>query len=227
MSLICDTSTSTARPYLPLPFRYPTFELLHSLSHPSIKATQKVVTSSYVWPGMNSDIREWTKACLECQRSKVHRHTKSAPATFATPDTRFDHVHVDIAGPLPPSHDFTYLLTCVDRFTRWAEAAPISDITAKTAATAFINTWVSRFSTPSTISTDRGSQFESHLWEELMQLLGSTRIRTTAYHPAANEMVERFHRQLKAALKCHQKQSTWYTALPLVMLGVRTALKQT
>ena len=38
-------------------------------------------------------------------------------------------------------------------------------------------------------------------------------------------MVERFHRQLKAALKCHLKQSTWTEALPLVMLGIQTSLK--
>ena len=34
-----------------------------------------------------------------------------------------------------------------------------------------------------------------------MNLLGSKRARTTSYHPQANGMVERFHRQLNAALR--------------------------
>ncbi len=34
-----------------------------------------------------------------------------------------------------------------------------------------------------------------------MHLLGSKHIRTTAYHPAANDFVEGFYRQLKAVLK--------------------------
>ncbi|KAF4514259.1 UNVERIFIED_CONTAM: hypothetical protein B566_EDAN019547 [Ephemera danica] len=37
-------------------------------------------------------------------------------------------------------------------------------------------------------------------------------------------MVERLHRTLKAALMCHQPD-TWTEALPLVLLGLRTALK--
>jgi len=28
-------------------------------------------------------------------------------------------------------------------------------------------------------------------------------LHTTAYHPQANDLVERFHRQLKAAMRCH------------------------
>lgn len=39
-------------------------------------------------------------------------------------------------------------------------------------------------------------------------------------------MVERFHRQLKSALKGHPHQNHWTDALPLVLLGIRTSLKE-
>ena len=73
---------------------------------------------------------------------------------------------------------------------------------------------------------DRGRQFESALWKELMLLLGSTCIRTTAYHPCANGMVERFHCQLKASLKSCPPTVRWMDSLPLILLGIHVALKQ-
>jgi len=41
------------------------------------------------------------------------------------------------------------------------------------------------------------------------------------HHPAANGLVERMHRALKAAIMCHAEK--WNAALPLVLLGIRTA----
>ena len=161
------------------------FDALHGLSHPGIRATQKLLTDRYVWPGINADVRRWTRACLPCQQSKVHRHTIAPLATFATPDRRFDMVHIDLVGPLPPSQGYVYLLTCIERFTRdrWPEAVPLAEFTAETVARAFVSIWISRFGTPSTVTTDRGRQFESALWKQFTQLLGTKHLRTTAYHP--------------------------------------------
>ena len=132
-------------------------------------------------------------------------------------------VHVDIVGPLRPSQGFTYLFTCIDR---WPEAFPITNIEAHTVAQAFISGWIARFGVPTTITTDRGSQFESTLWQYLISTLGANRIRTTAHHPCLNGLVERLHRQLKAALKAYPQPHKWTETLPLVLLGIHTALTQ-
>ena len=79
---------------------------------------------------------------------------------------------------------------------------------------------------PSTIVTNCGHQFKSELWHTLMSLLGSMRACTTVYHLQTNSMIERFHRQLKAALKAQPNPHSWMDTLSLVLLGIRTSLKE-
>ena len=128
---------------------------------------------------------------------------------------------MDIVGPLPQSNGFRYLLTMIDRFSRWPEAVPIENIEAITVCRAFVDQWISRYGAPETLTTDQGSQFESQLFTALLQLTGCQRIRTTAYHPAANGMIERWHRCLKATIMCHA-DSNWPRTLSTVLLGLRT-----
>ena len=91
------------------------------------------------------------------------RHTQSLPGTFTLVTERFDHIHIDLVGLLSPSAGHRYIFTFVDRFTRWAEAVPIADITTDTVAHAFIATWVSRFDVPLSLTSDRGGQFEANV----------------------------------------------------------------
>lgn len=223
--IYCDTTASLIRPYIPQSLRKRIFNTIHNMAHPSRRATAKQISQKYVWPSMRKDISEWVKTCLPCQQSKIQRHTRSAKKTFPVPDNRFDHIHVDIVGPLPPSQNFRYCLTIIDRFTRWPEAVPLVDITAENVARTLYNEWIARYGVPSTITTDQGRQFEAVLLKELNNLLGVDRKRTAAYRPQTNGIVERWHRQLKASIKCHATEN-WSEILPTVLLGLRTCYRE-
>lgn len=225
--LLCDVSTPHPRPFIPTKFRRNIFDTLHNISHPGIKSTLRLVKSRYFWPNIDKEVRQWSQECTQCQQAKVNRHTKSPVKHFDAPLTRFQAIHIDIVGPLPPCtltgetypNEARYLLTCIDRATKWVEAVPMKNITALTVATSLVNGWISRFGVPLEVYTDRGSQFEAELFKELSSVIGFHRLRTTSYHPQGNGMIERVHRTLKASIMA--RKQNWMNALPMVLLGMR------
>ena len=57
-TIICDTSTGIHRPFVPIAYRKKVFDCLHSLSHPGVRATVRLIGERFVWPKMNSNIKE-------------------------------------------------------------------------------------------------------------------------------------------------------------------------
>lgn len=222
--LLCENSKTNLRPYVPKSFRKQVFDTMHNITHPGIRASKKIITEHYFWPRINTDVGIWAKTCDACQKSKTHRHNSAPIGTFPS-TARLDHVHIDIVGPLPESNGNRYIVSMIDRETRWPEAVPVAEITAKVVAEVLINTWIARFGCPNTITTDQGRQFESNLFMALTKSLGIKKTRTTSYHPQSNGLVERWHRSMKTALIARGNTTNWSNELPIVLLGLRAALR--
>ena len=163
-------------------FRRTVFEVVHNLSHPGVKATVKMVSDKFVWHGMRKQVSRWVKECYYCQSSKIQNHTKAPLEHFSVSEKRFSLINIDIVGPLPFSSGFTYLLTIIDRNTRWPEAIPLRGITTPECVHALITGWIARFGVLGDSSSDRGSQFTSSLWSEIAAHLGVKLHHTPAYH---------------------------------------------
>ena len=196
-TILCDTSTGVARPVVPKDYCRIIFESLHNLSHPSIQATQRLLTARYVWPSIKADVQKWTHTCLQCQKSKVQRHTVTLLST--SPHLVLDSIMSTLTSSGPchlPKDSGTYSCVSTDshgglkpyqlpqsqqkQLDRLLCTAGLLDLGC--------------------LLRSRGPQFESALWAQLTRLLGSQRIHTTAYHPIAHGLIERLHRQLKAPL---------------------------
>ena len=76
------------------------------------------------------------------------------------------------------------------------------------------------------IHTDQGQNFESKLFQSLMQSLQIDKTRTTSFHPHSYAVIARINRTLLSMLAktIDDFQSNWTQQLPYVTLAFRTSI---
>ena len=217
--LVCDVSTGRPGPIVPPDFRRTVFDVVPISHIQESKPPSKWSQTNLFGTGCGS-------RSVDGQSSKIQNHTKAPLEHFSVPEKRFSHINIDIVGPLPFSFGFTYLLTIIDRNTRWPKAIPLRGITTPECVHALITGWIARFGVPGDISSDGRSHFTLSLRSEIAARLGVKLHHTSAYHPQANGMIEHFHRTLKTALKARLTGPNWVEELLGVLLGLRTRPKE-
>ena len=174
---------------------------------------------------MKADVVQHCKVCHNCQvAGKPNQKIPVSPLiplpVFEDPFTR---VVIDVVGPLPKtSSGHNYLLTIMDMATRYPEAIPLRNISAKIIVKELLH-FFTRMGFPSEVQTDRGSNFCSNLFEQSLKELGIGHVKSSSYHPESQGVLERYHQTLKSMLRkyCTDLGGDWDKRVPFLLFATR------
>jgi transposase InsO family protein len=98
------------------------------------------------------------------------------------------------------SEGYTHLLVAVDKFSKWIEARPITNLMAEQVVSFFTDI-VDRFGVPNSIITDNGSQFTGRKFLEFCDKYHIRVDWAAIAHPQTNGQVERANNMMLQGLK--------------------------
>ena len=214
---------SIATPVLPRTLQHDALVQVHdtpAAGHQGQEKTLHQLHHDAYWPGVASDINKHCQQCITCQQSKLPAPTR-APLISLPVGKPWEMIAVDVLE-VPISFNGNRYLLVEDYFTKWADAFPIPDQTAKRITKELIGL-CSRMGLPIVLHSDQGRNFESTILKQTLDAFRVTKSHTTAYHPLGDGkgMVRSLLQMLHLYV---EQEADWECYLPLVMLAYRTTV---
>ena len=188
--------------------------------HPGELETYNSIRQRYWWPGLRTYMKNYIQGCGTCQQFKINRQpTKPSflPTEGASNTRPFVNCSMDFITDLPPVKGHNSILVIVDQgLTKGIILIPCSKaITTEETAQLLLENLYKCFGLPDKIISDRGPQFASKAFVELLKLLGIKSSLSTAYHPQTDGTTERVNQEIKAylAIYCASHPEEWLTTL--------------
>lgn len=206
---------SQKRVYVPTMSRHLLLNLAHDDSmyggHLGIKKTFRKLIRFW-WPKIHKDVENYVKSCDLCQKFKNPAGLPPGYLNSIPVSKVFQHVHIDIVGPLKPTvRGHKYVITATDAFSKWAFAQPSQGVRTSEVIRFVEDNILSIHGKPTSIISDRGSQFTSTEWNTFINKLGIEHKMTASYHPQANGIDERLNGTLMRILRSYvdELQDSW------------------
>jgi transposase InsO family protein len=140
------------------------------------------------------------------------------------------HLGLDLVGPLKrTTGGFTHLLITIDKFSKWIEARPITNVKSEQ-ATLFFTDIIHRFGVPNCIITDNDTQFTCKRFLEFCDDHHIHVLWSAVAYPKTNGQVERANGMVLQGLKprifnkLNKHGKKWAAELPSVLWSLRTTL---
>ena len=134
-------------------------------------------------------------------------------------------MQIDLVPELPPSGGYTNIVTAMDVFSRYLFAYPTSNQDAKTIAKVLINIMTKHAYLPTTLISDKGTAFMSHVFKEVAGVLGLTLKHASTKHAQTIGLLERSRMSIKQALKIEtgERRSFWHKYVSIAVLHYNTS----
>ena len=190
--------------------------------HLGTERTISKIIMAFYWPGLRKDVQQFCKKCDQCTARKPSLGKKKVPLQQYLVGSPMESIAIDFLGPLPKTKQGNQFIVVIgDYFTKWMEAFTAPDEKAENVAAIVVQQFICRFGVPRQLHSDKGSNFESNLFQQVCKLLDIDKTRTTSRRPQSDGMVERFNRILECMLTVYveKHQRRWDEFLPYVMLA--------
>lgn len=191
---------------VPIKFRDKVLSCSHDQTgHLGVNKTYNHILRYFFWPRLKRDVAAYIKTCHTCQiTGKPNQSIRPAPLRpIPAIKNPFEHLIIDCVGPLPKSKSGSqYLLTVMCLVTRYPAAYALRNITAKSIVKA-LSQFIAIFGIPKIIQSDQGSNFSSHLFNQVLEQLNIKHNQASAYHAQSQGALERFHQTLKSLLRSY------------------------
>ena len=107
-------------------------------SHRGRDSTYQKCSERFFWHDMLNDVADFVSRCRECQKhGKIVKTVSPEFQSVAVPNEVMKQIGVDICNLLEVD-GYRHLIVCFDYFSKWSEAKPVTDKSAKTVATFFV-----------------------------------------------------------------------------------------
>ena len=196
--------------------------------HPGITKTMIACKEKEYYPNMAQLVREWVMSCEQGLREsrtnpQLTRPPMQSPNEYITAPE--DAMQIDLAPGLPPSGGYENIVTAMDVFSRYLFACPTANQDAKTTAKVLINIITKLAYLPTTLISDKGTSFMSHVTKEVAGVLGNTLKHATAKHAQTIGLLERSQASVKQAFKLEtgERRSLWHKYVSIAVVNYKTS----
>ncbi len=193
------------------------------ISHLDNKRIIDLVQRFYYWSGHRATIRRYIRNCHACQRSKASRNSiNELHHSLSISQKRWKDIAMNFITELSLSEGYNVICTIICRLIkeRHYVSCHWEDDDTSVEETVWIMLWnVYRLhDLPSSIVSNRDSQFISTMWKSLCKRLRITASLFIAYHSKIDDQTERVNQDVERELRiyCNYMQNDWVKWISMV-----------